>query len=69
MLHVNTLNKAVLTDDDLQKVIEIIIALVKAFLAFIRQLFSIPNSESLDTVSNAKIRHIGSVKALNSSQV
>ena len=62
-------NKAVLTDDDLQKVIEIIIALVKAFLAFIRQLFSIPNSESLDTVSNAKIRHIGSVKALNSSQV
>ncbi|MDX2366963.1 MAG: hypothetical protein QNK36_00885 [Colwellia sp.] len=57
------------TDREIEKLVKAILALVKAFLEFIRQLFSIPDTRILDTVTVEKIDHVIDVKMQTTKEI
>ncbi|WP_019027948.1 relaxase/mobilization nuclease domain-containing protein [Colwellia piezophila] len=58
-----------LTDKEVEELVQLILALVKAFLDFIRQLFDIPDVRSLDTVTFENTNHVLDVKMQNIQEV
>ncbi|ARD45913.1 relaxase/mobilization nuclease domain-containing protein [Colwellia sp. PAMC 21821] len=51
-----------LTDKEIQRFVELLLALVKAFLQFVKELLGIPDTHLLGTVTNEKDPHVIDVK-------